>query len=222
MAERAITDQNFGAWVLKCNPQTWDLAQWVADGNTLIDNWSVQDNYRSERMQPGDPAVLWVTGSGAAGVAPGVWGTGHVVGAPWRVLGSGGDYWLDLDAADRVTLIVGLDIVVTELVVSRSVLRADPRLASCEIFRSPQMGNPSWLNKDEWSALQDYLGDDVPEPFDSVTSKALRADEADALERNPLVRALVEKAAVTAVRYVLEADGYSVDDVQKDNVGWDL
>jgi hypothetical protein len=38
----AITDERFGAWVLKCNPRTWDLEGFLADGGNVIEDWSVQ------------------------------------------------------------------------------------------------------------------------------------------------------------------------------------
>ena len=47
-----------GAWVLKCNPQMWDIVAFMADGNRVIDGWSVQDNVRAKNMVSGEPVVL--------------------------------------------------------------------------------------------------------------------------------------------------------------------
>ncbi|MDQ6783619.1 MAG: DUF3883 domain-containing protein [Actinomycetota bacterium] len=221
MVRRSITDANFGAWVLKCNPRMWDLEGWIADGNEVVGDWSVNENYRSELMQPGQPAVLWVTGSLGAKPEPGVWGVGEVIAPPHSV--SGGDaYWLDLSAAERVTTVVQLQLPVSGLLVAREEMQADPRLADCEVFRAPQMGNPSWFTREEWAAARRYLGDRAPLPLDAVTRKALRAGTDSGLEPDPRVRALVERAAVDEVRAMLEGEGFSIKDVQKDNVGWDI
>lgn len=58
----AITAENLGAWVFKCNPNSWDLPAWIADGNDWVDNWSVVANYRSDMPAPRDRAILWVSG----------------------------------------------------------------------------------------------------------------------------------------------------------------
>jgi hypothetical protein len=59
----AITEDNFGAWLIRCNPkEKWDLPGFIAEGGTRIGSWSVVRNYRSERMAEGDRIVLWVSG----------------------------------------------------------------------------------------------------------------------------------------------------------------
>jgi hypothetical protein len=76
MADRLINDENFGAWVVKCNPEVYALDDMIEDGGSL-GSWSVSDNYRSARMSVGDPIVLWISGS----QEPGVWGIGTVTGS---------------------------------------------------------------------------------------------------------------------------------------------
>ena len=62
MADKAINDSNFGAWVLKCNPnKVWDIDAFRAAGNDLVTDWSVVENYRSDLMEYGQPVLLWVT-----------------------------------------------------------------------------------------------------------------------------------------------------------------
>ena len=62
-------------WVLKCNPDTWDVSRFLADGHSIVHSWVVQDNYRSHLMTQLNPVVLWVTGHIA-----GVRGVGYVTG----------------------------------------------------------------------------------------------------------------------------------------------
>lgn len=74
-----------GAWVLKCNPQMWDIVAFMADGNRVIDGWSVQDNVRAKNMVSGEPVVLWVSGSSST-IEAGAWGVGQVAGPAAPVL----------------------------------------------------------------------------------------------------------------------------------------
>lgn len=232
---RAITDETFGAWLVKCNPEVWDLQTYLADGHEYIDNWSVQKNYRSEMMQPGDPVVLWVTGTDRAPLQPGVWGVGQVT-APVNVevdldvdeveetgdaLATDPGYWLDLAARARARYFVGLDVPFLDEPVSRAEIRAVPALADAEVLRAPMMGNPNWLTRAEWEALQALLPEGAYDPLDAQELEELQA-AATIQEPDPVTRRIVE---VTAVRHVvdhLEADGWRVKDVQRDNVGWDL
>ena len=47
----AVTEESLGAWVMKCNPEVWDLLGFVADGNKVIDDWTVVQNYRSDMIR---------------------------------------------------------------------------------------------------------------------------------------------------------------------------
>jgi hypothetical protein len=236
---QAITDEQFGAWVLKCNPRTWDLEGFLADGEGHIDSWSVQDNYRSARMRPGDAVVLWVTGSASANLIPGVWGVGYVT-APMNVEVSEDDdtrptddrqpqaddeavagYWLDLGALNRARYFVEVDLPLLDEPVSRARIQATPALAEMELLRQPQMSNPSWLTKDEWGALQQLLGEFALEPADPVAVGEWKR-AADTQQPDPFTRLVIETIAVRHVLEVLGAEGWNVDDVQRDKVGWDL
>ncbi len=221
----AITDSNFGAWVLKCNPATWDLGAFIDDGGRLIETWSVQDNYRSARMRIGDPVVFWVTGADEATPTPGIWGVG-VVAAPVEVEAEvdgvhDPGYWLDSDAQLRARFFATLDLPLLDQPIPRSTIKQLPALASAELLRQPQMSNPSWLTLDEWDALRGLLDPDlVFAPAPEVVAEW----EADAEVQQPdaLTRALVEVRAIAFVRDDLTAAGWTVEDVQTENCGWDL
>jgi len=36
---------------MNCNPEVWDLLGFVADGNKVIDDWTVVQNYRSDMIR---------------------------------------------------------------------------------------------------------------------------------------------------------------------------
>lgn len=227
---QVITDENFGAWVLKCNPSIWDLKAFIQAGGDRIDTWSVQDNYRSARMRVADPVVFWVTGPASAVVAPGIWGAG-VVAAPVEVeaepeLAEEGDgeheegYWLDVDAELRARFFVTVDLPLYEEPILRQQLSADPALAKAELLRQPQMSNPSWLTRDEWSALRSILPSQPEAPAPELLA-AWRADS-ETQQPDPITRALIEARAISVVLDDLTAQDWNVEDVQAANLGWDL
>lgn len=223
---QAITDDNFGAWVLKCNPATWDLDGFLADGGSHIDSWSVQDNYRSARMRVGDPVVFWVTGAASAALVPGIWGAGVVV-APVEVRAEveeddeDAGYWLDADAELRANFFVVVDLPLFEQPIPRQVLVEHPVLSDAELVRQPQMGNPSWLTAAEWVALQSLLEDGA---IPDTPPQVINEWEADAAvqQPDPVTRALIEARAVALTLSDLDQQGWLVEDVQAANLGWDL
>lgn len=139
-----------GAWVLKCNPQMWDIVAFMADGNRVIDGWSVQDNVRAKNMVSGEPVVLWVSGSSST-IEAGAWGVGQVAGpaAP----GSPDKYWL----AKPGSLYVPLDLRIDRCLVPRDAAKQSPVLSGSELIRMPQMSNPVMLTATEWTEFQRVL-----------------------------------------------------------------
>lgn len=232
-----INAETLGAWVLKCNPKVWDIAGFMADGYNWISDWSVQNNYRSQLMSVNDPVVLWVTGSTGAAVTPGVWAVGRVTapievrlrddevadGPPVVEDESEGEqtYWVDAEARARATFYVSVDLPFFDDPLSREEIRANRALRDTEVLRQPQMGNPSWMTQTEWEALQGLLGDRALQPADPA-DVANWQREAEVAEPDPEARVLVESAAIGYVQDSLEADGWDVEDVQHENLGWDL
>lgn len=149
---KSISDDVFGAWVLKCNPKTWDLEGFLADGERHIDSWSVQKNYRAERMGPGDPVVFWVTGAPNAAVAPGVWGVGYVT-AP-----------VDLE----------LEVIEDPADAEEDVPLEDESAQAEDVRSGPRAGDPQdqdededddadgyWLDLDALEAVRFFVGVDL-------------------------------------------------------------
>ena len=81
MAEKKVlvTKQNLGAWVLKCNPEDWNVEQVITRCGTSIIGGSVADTYRIDLMQAGQPVVFWVSGPmQGPRVFRGIWGLGRL------------------------------------------------------------------------------------------------------------------------------------------------
>jgi predicted RNA-binding protein with PUA-like domain len=222
-----VTRENLGAWMVKCNPKVWDLQSFLDDGGEVIDDWSVQENYRSALMEPGDLVFFWVTGTDRQALTPGVWGVGHVV-APsdWAVFQDDADapeddgYWLDREARLRATYFAHLDVPLLDEPVPRVDIARDPRLANLEVLTSPQMGNPQYVSPAEAVALLELVGGapPAPEPYpDEIV-----VDKFGAAFGDPVKNRVVELAAMDAVTDHLEAIGWRCEDVSAAKCGWDI
>lgn len=210
-----VNSANLGAWLIKCNPQVWDLAEFIADGGETITDWSMVPNYRAELVQEGQRVLFWVTGRDGAYPEPGLWGSGEVHGPATYRDNETDDayYWLDHDQQQRPHYSAPMNVQLFQSPVPRSTLKADPRLAGMEIFRQPQMGNPLFVTKDELAAIDEHLPD---QPV------RVTVTESGAGFGNPATKAEVEAAAMEAVTADYEARGWAVKDVSKDCLGWDL
>lgn len=155
----AIDETNFGAWLLKCNPATYDLLAAVEAGIGYVDSWGVRAGYRSEMMAEGHRAILWVSGDGRR-MARGIWGVGWVRGPVRDVEPDGGPpdrhFWLSGNARRAVRLAVRVWIPVLDEPVTVAELRAAGVL-DLEVQRIPQGSNPSWVSKEQLAVLEHLL-----------------------------------------------------------------
>lgn len=219
-----VTRANLGAWVLKCNPEVWDLAAFLALGGTTITDWSVAENYRSDLMRKGDPVIFWVSGPRSGEVTyRGLWGVGRLAGLPQ--MNPAGDQpvedslWLDTRMEATHDYGVLTDLPLLDEPIPAEVIEHDPILGGCEILRAQQMANPSYLTKEEYAGLKRVLRThQPPDTEQTVTFDRLGGAGFGDRANNKKV----EDAAMQAVRRHLEKRGYKVFDVSRRNVGWDL
>ncbi|MCX2966277.1 DUF3883 domain-containing protein [Gordonia aquimaris] len=223
MINRAVTEDNLGAWVFKCNPDVYDLPAEIADGESFVEGWSVTDNYRSQMITAGQKAILWMSGD-RNGYAPrGIWGIGWTTGDSYEVDGLSGGYWQDDDHAARVRHMVPTAIRILD---EPDRLRADdvavvPDLADLEVFTVPQGSNPSWISRAQLAALEPLLPP-WPAPND-VPLTTVTLGPHGAAFGSPENNTLVEQAAMDAVTKYYETHWQAeVDDVHTYNMGWDL
>jgi hypothetical protein len=80
VTQRLVTLDNLGAWLLKCNADASDIEQ-RSRRDPRVARWCVQPNYRTRLMRKGHKVIFWVSGSRRT-LRPGIWGVGHLVGAP--------------------------------------------------------------------------------------------------------------------------------------------
>ena len=208
-----MTRENLGAWLLKCNPAIWDIESFVST-REVPHAWAVQPSYRTDLIEAGQRVFLWVTGRDNASVRPGLWAAGTVTGPIYEESVDIDDpFWLDDDQRDRSTHFMPFEIRMLPEPIARRSLQSDPRLAGMEIFRQPRMSNPLWISHDELAALEEH----VTLPAISVTVGEFGAGFGNAQSRRA-----VELAAIDAARSHYEDAGWQVDDVSRENRGWDL
>lgn len=214
---RAITLENFGAWLIKCDPNTWDFVAFVKDGNDYIDDWSVVEGYRSRTMQAHDRIIFWKSGN-QPGYPRGIWGIGHVTGPAHDVVSEDPGYWLDDAARLKATYSVSVYIPLFEEPVTDAELRA-AGIDDLEVQKMPGGSNPSWVTAEQLERLNDLLGEwpDPPELTEEITISDRGAGFGSA-EQN----AAVEDAAMATVIASYEYEGWDVEDVSADKLGWDL
>ncbi|MER7276660.1 DUF3883 domain-containing protein [Dactylosporangium sp. NPDC000244] len=221
---RAIDADNFGAWLIKCDPLVWDFPGFIEDGNDLIqDTWSLHQNYRSDMMQFGDRILFWLSGTQPK-FPRGIWGAGYVVGEAGGVAGFADDadefsYWLDEDARLAVRYCVPVYIPLRlDAPVTDAALRA-AGIDDLEVQRMPSGSNPSWVSLDQLAKLDVLLGA-WPEPPDALAE--ITVTDQGAGFGDPLQNQAVEDAAMDAAVQAYQDDDWNVADVSTDKLGWDL
>ena len=222
MAARRITDDNLGAWLIKCDPTTkYNLPAAMQAGITVVDNWSVVDNYRSRMMKPGDRAILWVSGNERL-MERGIWGVGWVTGyvqdTIYEELEPGDEtFWYS--EADRlaVTNDIDLDIPLFDAALTAAEIAA-AGITDLEVQQIAQMSNPSWVSTEQLSRLRPLL---QQWPGWVEAEKGITVSGHGAGFGNPLQNRLVEEAAMAAVvdHY---GEEWRCNDVSADKVGWDI
>src|SRR5689334_20861672 len=119
---RAVTIENLGAWLLKANGVTSDIAE-VAARQQPIQSWCVRAGYRARLMAAGQPVIFWISGDRRR-VMPGIWAVGELSGRPTVTDGKLRVplelHWLDKDRR-----------------VHRDTVRADGGLTTLEVLRQP-------------------------------------------------------------------------------------
>lgn len=218
MDEHAVTRAGLGAWVLKCNPDVWDVVAFREDGGEWINVWSVGKTYRNSLMLPGDLVVFWVSGARPKDIQPGIWGVGRVISRVRPDVDTEAGYWRDLDAMRRSQWSLVVDIPLWEVPRPREELKVDPVLSTIEVLEMPRGSNPSYLTPEQWCALEPLLNGAVPAPPPTEV-----VDVDDLIEvPDVLTRVVIEEAAIGVVWKWLDEAGWEVEDRQTDNVGWDL
>jgi hypothetical protein len=140
---------DFGAWLFKCNPRRRDFQRFLSESNGMTE-WCAARSYRATLIRPGQPVMLWVSGSDARGPMPGIWAVGQTIGpSPGDADPCGSNSSLARHGDIRVQLSFRL----LDEPVPRAALRHVAALERLEVLRIPAGSNPSWVTGSEFAAL---------------------------------------------------------------------
>jgi hypothetical protein len=221
VANQLITRENFGAWVLQVDLKTWDLPAWMADGNDALEAWTVTDDDRGQLMEFGDKVIFWVSGDSQV-MASGIWGLGYITGEAHDALPFEPDddlgFWLNREAAVAARNEVPVDVPLLEVPVTDQDLRREG-IDDLEIQAMPPDLNPSWVSIEQLARIEELLlgWPEIPDSTEDITVTARGAGSGDAYTNK-----VVEDAAIEAVADVYSNEGWNIEDVSMDEVGWDL
>jgi hypothetical protein len=135
--------------VIKTSRPPSDLVpDWTA-GTTRTLTRCVRASYRLGLMTPGQPCLLWLSGSDE----PGVHALGVLADSPHT----------DGEGQHAVTVRMTL----LDDPVPRAELLADPVARQAEVLRMPAGSNPSWMSAGQFSAVLDRAGSSRLGPWSS-------------------------------------------------------
>ena len=140
---------DFGAWLFKCNPRRRDFQRFLSESDGITE-WCAARSYRATLIRPGQPVILWVSGSDARGPTPGIWGLGQTIS---DAAASDDDPGANSLLAGAVDTRVQLSLRLLNEPVPRAVLRHVAALERLEVLRVPAGSNPSWVTGSEFAAL---------------------------------------------------------------------
>jgi len=135
---RAVTASGLGAWLLKTSDDDESVARLVRTGFATVTDRCIRPTYRADLVRPGQPVLLWVSGSSRVHPA-GIYAAGHTTGSAERV-GS--------------QLVMPLTLRPLSPPVLRRDLLRHPSLSQLEVLRMPAGSNPSFLTHEDLDALR--------------------------------------------------------------------
>lgn len=137
MSRPRLRAEDLGAWLVKANPAGGPIAEQLAAGLASVATRCVQRSYRTDLVQPGQPVLLWVSGS-RRDLPAGIHGHGTVTGPCHELDGS---------------LVMPVRLRTLHEPLLRADLLPDPVLGRLEVLVQPQGSNPSFIDRGQWAAL---------------------------------------------------------------------
>jgi hypothetical protein len=134
----AVTATTLGAWLVKARPDGLALDDLVTSGFRGLTSRCVRSSYRTGLIGKDQPVLLWISG-GDPQHPSGIYATGHTTG-PAGLVGN--------------ELAMPLRLRAVSPVVLRAALLAHRGLSDLEVLRMPAGSNPSYLDTQQYSTLQ--------------------------------------------------------------------
>ncbi|MER6826553.1 HNH endonuclease [Streptosporangium sp. NPDC000563] len=166
------------AWVLICNPKIFRLHEMLQDGRTPSD-WTI--GRHRDKISPGDPFVIWLSGSSGGAAA-----IGEVTGSPHQTAETvDAPYWAAGRAPNGERWVI--PIAVTHSInplVSRNSIKAEPLLEGSTPITQPFATNPHQWSDEQWRRFMEMATPDLQELPD-ITRDAEEPVSKPAGRRNP-------------------------------------
>lgn len=132
-AARALSLDTLGAWLVKASGAEPSTGQHVRTGFADVEAWCARPTYRTALVAPGQPVLLWVSGTRAEHPA-GIHACGRTTGP----------------AADGT---MPMRLLPLREPLLRSELVGHPELSSLEVLRMPAGSNPSYVTRAQLALL---------------------------------------------------------------------
>jgi hypothetical protein len=139
------------AWAITQNEKLWTEFDSVADRSVIVE-WSLGEDYRTEMMESGDRAIFWITGP-RGGIAR--------VGFVLKVRATPKGRWKDANGEWHAAPFSGqffLPPFPNRRYIHRSALANDPTMANCELLTTAaQRQPPLRIEAREWRTIERLL-----------------------------------------------------------------
>ena len=214
----AFEQDDFGAWVLVCNPSLFDVRGMSEDGATS-GSWTVNRRApaRTNLMESGQRVLLWMTGK--SDYPRGFWASGKLTSKVFIDDFVYSDDWLDIRDREEVAF-VGYDIDFFLNGTDASALKDSDELRTIEPLRAPQVG-PPFVTLQQLRALNCLL----ESPFEDLSPAPKPSTRAPlpVLKRVDIEhRRRTEFVGMSSAASFYEDYGYQVADVALEKCGYDL
>jgi hypothetical protein len=141
---------DFGGWLFKCNPRRRDFQRFLSEAEGTTECCAAR-SYRTTLIRPGQPVMLWVSGSDTRGPMPGIWAVGQT--SSDASAGEGDSAGGHSSVPRHGDIRVRLSLRLLDEPVPRTVVRHVAALERLEVLRIPAGSNPSWITGSEFTAL---------------------------------------------------------------------
>ena len=166
---RAVTACALGAWLVKTNDDDESVAALIRNGFATVTERCVRPTYRADLVKPGQPVILWISGSSRVHPA-GIYAVGHTTGP--AVARSADEMGTDATGTSPEKrgpsqLVMPLRLRSLSTPVLRRDLLRHPTLSRIEVLRMPAGSNPSFVTRRELTALDTgwpHVTDRTPDP----------------------------------------------------------
>ena len=148
---RAVTADSLGAWLIKGNGDVSAMDELIRNEFSTVAGWCLRPTYRADLVGPGQPVLLWVSGSSEAHPA-GIYAEGRTTGPATADIA--GRERLDPEERGRARLSMPVRLRALAEPVWRSDLRDHPSLAHIEVLRMAAGSNPSFVTRGDLAALR--------------------------------------------------------------------